>query len=47
MLNTPEKFYIYRETKRNSQINGKLTVKPNVISNVLVPKDPNRGHVSW
>jgi hypothetical protein len=28
MMTTTEKFYIYRETKLNSQINGKLTVNP-------------------
>jgi hypothetical protein len=44
MLDTLEKFYIYRETKRNNQINGKLTAKPNVIFDVLVHKDPHRVH---
>jgi len=39
-------FYIYRETKRNNQINDKLTVKPNVIFDVLVQKDPYRVHTS-
>jgi hypothetical protein len=46
MLDTLEKFYIYRETKRNKQINDKLTVKPNVICDVLVHKDHHRGHIS-
>jgi hypothetical protein len=46
MLDTLEKFYIYRETKRNNQINDKLTVKPNVIFDVLVKKDPYRLHTS-
>jgi hypothetical protein len=31
MLDTLEKFCIFRETKRNNQINAKLTVKPKVI----------------
>jgi hypothetical protein len=29
MMNTIEKYYIYRKTKLNNQINDKLTVKPN------------------
>jgi hypothetical protein len=44
MLDTLEKFYICRETKRNNQINDKLTVKPIVICNILVHKDPHRVH---
>jgi hypothetical protein len=44
MLDTLEKIYVYRETKRNNQINDKLTVKPNVIFDVLVHKDPHRVH---
>jgi len=44
MLDTLEKFYIYRETKSNNQIDNKLTVKPNVIFDVLVHKDPHICH---
>jgi len=44
ILDTLEKFYIYRETKCNNQINSKLTVKPNAIFAVLVHKDPHRVH---
>ena len=44
MLDTLEKCYVYRETERNNQINDKLTVKPNVIFDVLVHKDPHRVH---
>ena len=43
MLDTIEKFYIYRETKLNNQINDKLTVKPNVIFETLIRQDPHRG----
>ena len=43
MLDTLEKFYIYREIK-HKQIIDKLTVKPNVIFDVLVHKDPYRAH---
>jgi hypothetical protein len=46
MLDTLEKFYIYRETKRSNQINDKLTVKPNMIFDVLGHKYPHRGHIS-
>ena len=42
MLDTLEKLYICSETKRNNQINGKLTVNPTVIFEVLVHKDPHR-----
>jgi len=31
MLDTMEKFYIYRETQMNNQLNDKCIVKPNVI----------------
>jgi len=43
MMDTIEKFYIYRETMLNNQINDKLTVKPNVIFETLVRQDPHRG----
>jgi len=43
MLDTIEKFYIYRETKLNNQINDKLTVKPNVIFETLVGQGHHRG----
>jgi hypothetical protein len=46
MLDTSEKFYIYKETKRNNQINDKFTVKPNVIFDILVHKDPQITHTS-
>jgi hypothetical protein len=40
MMDTLEKFYIFRETKLNNQINDKLTVKPNIIFDVIVHNDP-------
>jgi len=43
MMDTVEKYYIYRETKLNNQINNKLTVKPNIIFETLVKQDPHRG----
>ena len=43
MMDTIEKFYIYRETKLSNQINDKLTVKPNVIFETVVRQGPHRG----
>jgi hypothetical protein len=43
MMDTLEKFYIFRETKINNQINDKLTIKPNIIFETVVQKDPHRG----
>ena len=40
MMDTIEKYYIYRETKLNNQINDKLTVQPNIIFETLVRQDP-------
>jgi hypothetical protein len=42
-MDTLERFYIFRETKLNNQINDKLTVKPNIIFETIVQKDPHRG----
>jgi hypothetical protein len=36
MMNTLEKFHIYKETRNNSQLNGKSTVKPNVIFDTIL-----------
>jgi hypothetical protein len=36
MMDTIEKYYIYRETKLNNQIKDKLTVQPNIIFETLV-----------
>jgi len=44
MLDTLERFYIYKETQRNSQINDKLTVRSNTIFEALVQEDPHRVH---
>jgi len=43
MMDTIEKFYVYRETKLNNQINEKLTVKLNVIFETIAQQDPHRG----
>jgi len=44
MMDTLEKYYIYKETKSNNQINDKLTVKPNAIFETLIHEAPHRGH---
>ena len=44
MMDAIEKYYIYRETKLNNQINDKLTVQPNIIFETLVQQDVHRGH---
>jgi hypothetical protein len=41
MMDTLERFSIYKETKSN-QINDKLTVKPNTIFETVVHEDPYR-----
>ena len=43
MMDTLERFYIFRETKINNQINDKLTIKPNIIFETIVQNDPHRG----
>jgi hypothetical protein len=43
IMDTLERFYIFRETKLNNQINDKLTVKPNIILETTVQEDHHRG----
>jgi hypothetical protein len=43
IMNTLEKFYIFRQTKLNNQINEKMTVKSNVIFDTIIRSDPHRG----
>jgi hypothetical protein len=42
MLNTMEKFDIYRETKNNNQMNDGHTVAPNIIFDTIILKDNDR-----
>jgi len=37
-MDTLERFYIFRETNINNQINERLTVKPNIIFGTIVQK---------
>jgi hypothetical protein len=43
LMDTLERFYIYRETKINNQINDKLNVNPNIIFETVVQRDSHRG----
>jgi len=42
MLNTLEKFYIYKETKLGKQINDKLTIQSNQIYEVIIQQNSHR-----
>ena len=44
MMDTLERFYLYKETKSHNQINDKLRVNANAIFETAVHKDPYRGH---
>jgi hypothetical protein len=43
MMDTVEKYYIYKETKINNQINDRLTIQPNIIFDTIVQQDTHRG----
>jgi hypothetical protein len=43
MMDTLERYYTFRETKLNNQINDKLIIQPNIIFETTVRKDPHRG----
>jgi len=43
LMDTMEKFYIFRDMKLDNQINDKLAVRPNIIFETIVQKDPHRG----
>jgi len=43
MLDTLEKFYIYRETKNGNQMNDRLTVPSNPIFETIVKHSPQGG----
>ena len=43
MMDIFERYYIFRETKLNLQINDNLTIKSNIIFETIVQKDPHRG----
>jgi hypothetical protein len=43
LMDTLEKFYIFCKTKLGNQINNKLTLRPNIVFETTVQKDPHRG----
>ena len=43
MMKLQERFYIFQETKINNQINDRLTIKLNIIFEIIGRKDPHRG----
>ena len=46
LVDTIEKFYIYKEKHNNNQINDKNTVLSNIIFDVIVSEDTGRVHTS-
>jgi len=46
MMDRTERYYIFRETENNNQINDKLTVKPNAIFDVIIHEDPYSGRIN-
>ena len=44
MMNTLERFHIYKETRLDNQINDKYTVKYNAIFETVILKNSYRGH---
>jgi len=51
-MDTLEKFYIFRKAKLDNQTKDKLAVRPNIIFETIVQKDPHRGihiicHMGW
>jgi hypothetical protein len=43
LMDTIEKYHIHKETQLNNQINDKNTIKPNIIFDVIVQANANRG----
>jgi hypothetical protein len=41
LMDTMERYYIYKETQLNKQINDRNTAKPNIIFNTLVHGNPS------
>jgi hypothetical protein len=43
IMDTLERFHIFREAQIENQINNRLTVRLNIIFDVIVRNDPHRG----
>jgi hypothetical protein len=46
LMNTMEKYYIYKETQMNNQINGRNTAKHNIIFDTLVHESASRARTT-
>jgi hypothetical protein len=46
LLDTMERFYIYKETRINNHINDKNTAKPNIIFETIIWEDNSRAHTT-
>jgi hypothetical protein len=46
LMDTLEKYHIYKETQINNQINDKCTVKPNIIFDTVVQHQSKQRTVS-
>jgi len=46
LLDTMKRFYIFKGTRINNQINDKNTVRPNIIFEKIVWEDTSRAHTS-
>ena len=44
MMDTLEKFRIYKETKLDNLINDKNTVTQNILFDTVIQRKPGRGH---
>ena len=44
MMDTLERFHIYKETKLENQINDRNTITQNILSDKIIQKKSGRGH---
>ena len=44
MMDTLEKFHIYKETKLDNQINDKNTITKNILFDMIIQRKAGRGH---
>ena len=44
IMDTLEKFHIYKETKLENQINDKNTITQNILFDTIIQKHTGRGH---
>jgi hypothetical protein len=46
LMDTMERYYIYKETQLNNLINDRNTAKPNIIFDTLVHENPSRARTT-